>query len=81
MVAITTDNGANVKSACELLGCQRLSCFGHYLNLAVEKGLNNMRVKRALWVCKGVVASFSCSWKKQQDLTEVQIQKTCHAQI
>lgn len=47
MVAITTDSGANVKSVCALLGCQRLSCFGHNLNLAVEKGLDDMRVKRA----------------------------------
>ena len=67
MVAITTDSGANVKSVCALLGCQRLSCFGHNLNLAVEKGLDDMRVKHkvkhALQVCKGVVESFSCSWK------------------
>ena len=36
-VAITTDSGANIKLACELLGWQRLSFFGHNLDLAVKK--------------------------------------------
>ena len=43
-VGITTDSGSNVKSACQLLNWSRLSCFGHNLNLAVEKGLNDGRV-------------------------------------
>ena len=42
-VAITTDSGANIKLACELLGWQRLSCFGHNLDLAVNKGLDDGR--------------------------------------
>jgi len=37
-VAITTDSGTNIKLACELLGWQRLSCFGLNLNLAVNIG-------------------------------------------
>ena len=35
-VCITTDSGANIIRACTLQGWQRLSCFGHNLNLAVE---------------------------------------------
>ena len=52
LVGITTDSGSNVKLACELLIWTRLSCFGHNLNLAVEKGLNDSRVNRAIRLCK-----------------------------
>ena len=41
-VVVTTDSGANIKLACELLGWQRLSCFGHNLDLAVHKGLDDL---------------------------------------
>ena len=74
-VGITTDSGSNVKSACELLNWTRLSCFGHNLNLAVEKGLDDSRVRRVLRLCKSIVAAFSRSWKKQRDLGVVQVQK------
>ena len=67
-VGITTDSSSNMKSACEFLNWRRLSCFGHKLNLAVEKGLNDGRVQRVLRLCKSIVASFSRSWKKQHDL-------------
>ena len=75
LVGITTDSGSNVKLACELLNWTRLSCFGHNLNLAVEKGLNDSRVNRAIRLCKSVVATFSRSPKKQRDLRTVQEQK------
>ena len=48
LVGITTDSGANVKLACEFLNWKRLSCFGHNLNLAIGKGLNDNRIQRAL---------------------------------
>ena len=44
LVEITTDSGSNIKLACDLLNWNRLSCFGHNLNLAVGKGLNDARV-------------------------------------
>ena len=75
LVGITTDSGANVKLACSLLNWVRLSCFGHNLNLAVEKGLNDTRVLRGLRVCRSAVAAFSRSWKKQRDLVVAQEQK------
>ena len=50
-------------------------CFGHNLNLSVEKGLDDRHVKRMLKLCKSAVASFSRRWKKQQDLTQVQNKK------
>ena len=75
LVGITTDSGANVKLACELLNWRRLSCFGHNLNLAIGKGLNDNRIQRALRICRGVVAAFSRSWKKRRDLVAAQEQK------
>ena len=38
-VAMTTDNGANVKLTCELLHWNRLSCFRHNLDLSVKRDL------------------------------------------
>ena len=75
LVGITTDSGANIKLACTLLDWTRLSCFGHNLNLAVEKGLKDVRVQRGLRVCRSAVAAFSRSWKKQRDLVVAQEQK------
>jgi len=41
-VAITTVSGTNIKLACELLGWQRLSWFGHNLDLySSNKGLDD----------------------------------------
>ena len=65
----------DVKLACELIEWVRLSCFGHNLNLAVGKGLNDTRIQHALRVYRTLVASFSRSWKKQRDLVEAQEQK------
>ena len=75
-VAITNDNGANIKLACELLGWQRLSCFGHNLDLAVNKGLDDgrMRVDTMIRKCRKIVAAFSQSWKSNE-LTKVQEQQ------
>ena len=75
LVGITTDSGSNIKLACELLQWNRLSCFGHNLNLAVGKALKDSRVQRALKVCRSAVAAFSRSWKKQHDLMIAQEQK------
>ena len=74
-VAITTDNGANMVLACNLLGWKRVSCFGHNLDLAIHKGLNDARIQRVLRLCRQVVAKFSCSWKKQKELTAAQEDK------
>lgn len=74
-VCITTDSGSNVIRACALLGWKRLSCFGHNLDLAVRKGLEDCRVNRVVSVCKQVVSAFTRSWKKSRDLKEVQEEK------
>ena len=73
--AITTDSGSNIKLACQLLKWKHLSCFGHNLDLAINKGLQDNQINRALILCRKVVASFSYSWKRQRDLKEIQQQK------
>lgn len=75
LVAITTDNGSNIKLACELLTWMRVSCFGHNLDLAINKGLNDPRIDRVIGLCRKVVSSFSYSWKRQKELREAQRQK------
>ena len=75
LVGITNDSGSNIKLACELLNWRRFSCFGHNLNLAVGKGLNDNRTQHALRTCRGVVVAFSRSWNKRRDLVAAQEQK------
>ena len=75
LVAITTDNGSNIKLACELLTWIRVSCLGHNLDLAINKGLNDPRIDRVICLCRKVVSSFSYSWKRQKELKETQQQK------
>ena len=62
-VCITTDSGANIKLACQSLGWHRLSCFGHKLDLSVNKSLNDdqMRVDMVLRKCRRIVVAFSQS--------------------
>ena len=75
LVAITTDNGSNIKLACELLTRMRVSCFGHNLDLAINKGLNDTRINRVIGLCRKVVLFFSYRWKRQKELREAQQQK------
>ena len=75
LVSITTDSASNIRLACQLLKWKRLSCFGHNLDLAINKGLNDQRIDRVINLCRKVVAAFSHSWKRKRDLQEVQEQK------
>ena len=74
LVVTTTDNGSNFVAGFQTHGWLRLSCFGHCLDLAINKCLAIRRVERAVSRCNALVASFSRSWKKQRDLREKQTQ-------
>lgn len=63
---ITTDSGSNIRLACTLLGWKRISCFGHNLDLAVQKCLDNQRITRVLQLCRQIVAAFSSCWKRMK---------------
>ena len=72
LVATTTDNASNMIAAFNLLDLLRLSCFGHNLDLAINKGLDCAQVRRALARCHSLVELFHRSWKKARDLREKQ---------
>ena len=36
--------GSNIKLACQLLKLKHLSCFGHNLDLAINKGLKDNQI-------------------------------------
>ena len=72
LVCTTTDNGSNFIAAFQTLEWPRISCFGHNLDLAVNKALNIERVQQAIRRCHALVEVFSRSWKKYRDLRQKQ---------
>ena len=75
LTATTTDSASDIKLACQLLKWRRSNCFGHNLDLAINKGLNDRRIERALSICRKVEAAFSSSWKRQRNLKDTHVQK------
>ena len=67
-MATTTDNASNYIAAFDMLGWTRVSCFGHNLNLAVSKAVDNHQVQQAIRRCHSLIELFSRSWKKTRDL-------------
>lgn len=73
LVCLTTDNGSNIVSACQILGLNHISCFGHNLHLAVTNSLrDDQQIARAVGICKKLVSCFSHSWNKRRDLAIAQ---------
>ncbi|XP_028408650.1 zinc finger BED domain-containing protein 1-like [Dendronephthya gigantea] len=74
-VVITTDNGANIKKACQQNKWVNIPCFGHNLHLAITNTLaKEPKLCRAMGVCKKVVSAFGTSWKRRRDLQAAQLQ-------
>ncbi|XP_077091534.1 E3 SUMO-protein ligase ZBED1-like [Siphateles boraxobius] len=72
LVCMTTDSGTNIIKALKDNNWPSLQCFGHRLHNAIENGVKDPRIDRAIGVCKKAVSAFSYSWKKRRDMTEVQ---------
>lgn len=73
-MSLTTDSGANVVAAANLLNWKRISCFGHNLHLAITKALNNdVHCSRTLGVAHKIVSGFLLSWKRKRELTKAQL--------
>ena len=71
-MSLTTDSGANVVAAANLLNCIRISCFGTLLSQI--KALNNdVHCSRALGVALKIVNAFLFSWKRKRELMKAQI--------
>ncbi|CAG8652875.1 43728_t:CDS:2 [Gigaspora margarita] len=69
--SITTDNGANVKSAVQQMGITNVKCAGHTLQLSVNLGLK--QVDGLISNCKTLVSILSKE-KKRKQLREAQLQ-------
>src|SRR5947199_13715 len=71
IIAITTDNGSNVKKACDNVSFgKRIPCAAHTLQLSIGKGLDKM--KELIGKCKHLISFLSADKKKQQ-LKESQV--------
>ena len=71
--AATTDNGSNIVLATELLEVQRMPCFSHALQLAVEKAMQLPDVTKAIARCKRLVTHFNHSSKSSYLLKQKQV--------
>ena len=58
LVASTTDSGSNIVFAFRILHSICISCFGHNLDLAIKKGMDNSGVKKAIGRCHSLVELF-----------------------
>ena len=75
LACATTDNGPNIVAAMRNLNWNRLSCFGHNLNLAITNSMKgDSRITRAIDIAHKIINTFAHSWKKKRDLTQVQIE-------
>ncbi|XP_074550123.1 E3 SUMO-protein ligase ZBED1-like [Halichoeres trimaculatus] len=78
LVCVTTDNATNNISALEQLEWERLQCFGHRLQRAIDAALRTLAapkkqaVERAVGICKKVVSAFSNSTKRKHSLAKAQ---------
>ena len=61
IVVATTDNGADITAAVELLAVPHLPCFSLTLQLAVEQALKLPEVSKLVRQCKRLVAHFNRS--------------------
>ena len=66
LVLTATDNGSNFVAGFHSCGWLRSSCFGHCLDLAINKCLEIQRVQPSVRRCSALVASFCRSWKKTE---------------
>ncbi|XP_019733295.1 zinc finger BED domain-containing protein 1-like isoform X3 [Hippocampus comes] len=79
LICVTTDNATNSNSALQLDEWNRLQCFGHRLQLAIESSLKTLSpqtqtdVQRAVEVCKQVTGTISNSFKRRCDLAKAQV--------
>ena len=72
VVSCTTDNGANVISAAELLKITRIPCFAHSINIGVNRCIEVPQIKKAVARLKSLQNAIAHSWKMKRDLHEAQ---------
>ena len=65
---VVTDNAANILLACEIASYPHFGCFGHTLNIAVNKCIAVPEVKSLTRKCHKLVAVFKTSYLKTLEL-------------
>lgn len=67
-----TDNAANIVNACRVAELPHLGCFGHTLNLAVNRCLSVPEVSALIGKCRKLVSVFKQSCLKTSALNAAQ---------
>lgn len=73
-----TDNAANEKKAISLIGCPRVGCYGHRLNLVVKNGLQIAQAKYFIEKGRAIVTFFNTSTTATEILLKTQEGKPLH---
>ena len=84
IVAVVTDNAANIVAAIRLNGWKHVPCFAHILNLIVQDALKDDPVLSDISKkCRDIVTYFHHSCKAAERLREIQTQLglECHKLI
>ncbi|CAG8852711.1 33251_t:CDS:1, partial [Gigaspora margarita] len=72
--SITSDSGANMKSACNKLGVKWVPCSAHILNLIVQKGL--LPAKHLITRMNRLITFFTAPKQSERlEAVQVSIQK------
>ncbi|KAM3850215.1 E3 SUMO-protein ligase ZBED1-like [Diretmus argenteus] len=71
LVCMTTDSGTNMIKALRLKKWLNLQCFGHKLHNAIDNGVKDPRIDRAIGLCKKVLITESPTrWRSRQAMIE-----------
>ncbi|KAK0144577.1 Zinc finger BED domain-containing protein 4 [Merluccius polli] len=75
VIAVVTDNGANMVSAVHKAGWKHYPCIAHTLNLVVKDGIKAVHeVVQLLTTCSSIVSFFHHSAKATEKLKQIQKQ-------
>lgn len=72
IISCTTDNGANIVNAIELLNVSRIPCFAHSINIGVNRCMDITPIKRSVARIRSLQNSIAHSWKMKRDFQDAQ---------
>ncbi|CAB4011938.1 zinc finger BED domain-containing 1-like [Paramuricea clavata] len=74
VVAMVTDNAANIVAAVQITGWKHVKCFAHTLNLVVSEAIKTDLINGIRKRCRQIVTFFHQSTKATDKLKEIQAQ-------
>lgn len=72
LASCTTDNGKNIVKDINELDIPHVSCFGHNINIGVNRALQLPQLRKAVSRLKKLQNTIAHSWKMQRDLSRAQ---------